>query len=258
MSLLRIAFCFGVIIPALVSAQTARSRKDEQLRGPVRSMVVERVRLSDKDKSSELNRRTVDIASYDEDRRLNERDVYDDYGFLVGRERYRYGPSGLLSESTLFDVVNKKISERRTFQYDSKGKTVSIRTYDTNGRLRFRQDFKNDINGNLLIEVMRTPNKLIGKRISKLDPDGAINEMISYSANGDVEEKWRYTYDALGNLAEESLYNPDGSRRKVFVHRYELDAHGNWIKRSTTVSLDIANEPHYESIFVTYRTIKYF
>jgi len=83
MSLLKIALCFGVMLPTLSSALTSRSKEQDALKGPVRTVSIERVRLSNEDKTRELSRKKLDVVSYDENGRPNERDVYDDYGFLT-------------------------------------------------------------------------------------------------------------------------------------------------------------------------------
>src|SRR6266851_3077818 len=58
MSLLKIVLCFVVMPPALSSAQTSRSREQDALKGPVRIVSVERVRLSNEYKARELNRKS--------------------------------------------------------------------------------------------------------------------------------------------------------------------------------------------------------
>lgn len=257
MSLLKIALCSVVMLPALSSAQTSRSREQDALKGPVRTVSVERVRLSNEDKARELNRKKLDIVSYDEKGRPNERDVYDDYGFFVGRELYQYGLTGLLSASTLSDVTGTRI-ERRVYGYDSDGNTISIRTYDAKGLLRLTQNYKYDFKRNLVEEMTRNSRGVIERGISKLDLNGASKEMVTYDGRGQLKEKWSYAYDGAGNLTDETLYNADGSLRKTLIHTYELDAHANWITRRTTVSLNSSGEPLYESSFVTYRTIKYY
>jgi len=197
----------------------------------------------------------VDAVSY-ENGRPTDRDVYDDYGFLLGREHYQYGETDLLSQSVLRDARGKKI-ELKTYSYNSKGEKILIRTYDAHGRLKVTQNYTYDIKRNLVVEAIRDSSRVIEKKISKLDPNGGTKEVSYYDSRGNLTEKWSFTYDAVGNLREETLYNPDGSRQKRFVHTYELDAHGNWIMRKTTVRLNSPGETLYESTFVTYRMINY-
>src|SRR6266508_4094524 len=112
---LRIALCFSVMLHASSNAQTPRSKEREALKGPVRTVTVETVRLSNEDK--ELRRKKVENVSYDVNRRPKERDVYDDYGFLAGKEFYQYGPTGLMSRSMFSDASSKR-TEVQTYQYD--------------------------------------------------------------------------------------------------------------------------------------------
>ena len=253
---LMVAICFGVIFPPISSmAQTSSSKEQHELHGPVRSVTVERARISNEDKTTELNRKNVDVVSYDDMRRPSKRDVYDDYGFLVGGELYQYSPMGLLSYSIFSDVKGRKI-ERRIYEYDSTEKLISIKTYDGRMRLKFRQDYEHDVSSQRIIEVLRAPDKVVGKTISKLDENGATKEVVYFEASGQVEEKRLYKYDRDGNLAEETRLNADGSVKKRFSHSYQVDHHGNWVIRRTTVSLESVDET-YQSILVTYRTIKY-
>ena len=97
---------------------------------------------------------------------------------------------------------------------------------------------------------------MVGKTISKLDENGTTTEVVYFEASGQVEEKRLYKYDGEGNLAEETRLNADGLVKKRFSHCYQLDPHGNWVVRRTTVSLETVDET-YQSIVVTYRTIKY-
>ena len=253
---LKVAICFGVIFPPISStAQTSPSNEQHELHGSVLSVTIERARISNEDKTTELNRKNVDVVLYDDMRRPSKRDVYDDYGFLVGGELYRYSPVGLLSYAIFSDVKGRKI-ERRVYKYDSTGKLISIKTYDGRMRLKFRQDYQHEVSLRRIIEVIGAPDKVIGQRISKLDENGAIKEIVYFEASGQVEEKRLYKYDLDGNLAEETRLNANGLVKKRFSHCYQVDHHGNWVMRRTTVSLESVDET-YQSIFVTYRTIKY-
>jgi hypothetical protein len=236
-------------------AQISSSKEQQEIHGPVLSVTIERARISNEDKTTELNRKKVDVVSYDDMRRPNKRDVYDDYGFIVGGELYQYSPTGLLSYAIFSDVKGRNI-ERRVYEYDSTGKLISIKTYDGRMRLKLRQDYQHDVKSRRIIEVLRGPDKVVGKTIWRLDENGTTTEVVYFEASGQVEEKRLYKYDGEGNLAEETRLNADGLVKKRFSHCYQLDPHRNWVVRRTTVSLETVDET-YQSIVVTYRTIKY-
>jgi len=64
-----------------------------------------------------------------------------------------------------------------------------MRTYDAKGRLRFRQNYKYDLKGNLIEEITRKSTKVIGKKISKLDLNGASKEVAYYDAGGSAQRE---------------------------------------------------------------------
>lgn len=256
MSIFKIAFCIGLVIPT-AATQTLVSKTSDELHGSVRRVVIESSLLSNVDKPTEGRRRTVMVDSYDENHRISEREVYDDYGFPVGREQYRYGVTGLLLE-VLFNAVDKKMSERRVYQYDSKGGATSIQTFDSTGALKLQQDFNNDRDRNILIETIRTSRGQIGKTISNFDPSGAITEVSFYGPDDSLNEKRRYKYGTDGRVAEEGVYDREGSLKKTYFNSYEVDGRGNWTKKTTKIKLSSPMEPHYEPTFMTYRTIEYF
>lgn len=167
MRILRFAVCFGVLLlPISSTSQISSLRGQGEMHGPVLLVTVESARISNKDESTELNRRKVDVVSYDEIGRPRKRDVYDDYGFRVGTEVYEYSPNGLSCEATFSDLKAKKI-ERRVYEYNSTGKITSIKTYDGRNRLTVQRDYQPDAGSERIIEVIRSPPQ--GRRKNDLE-----------------------------------------------------------------------------------------
>lgn len=256
MSVIKIAVCLGVMLPIISNTQTLGPKYQDALKGPVREVSIEKARLSSEDKGKELSRKKLENVSFDETGKPTERDVYNDYGFFVGKEIYNYDSRGLLSQTTLYDANGKDI-EKSIYGYDSEGKMVLVTTYDVKNQPEFIQNYRYDRKRNLVKEIIRNSSGLLARKQSTFDEKGNIKEVTCYDAAGLLNERWLYKYDVVGNLTEELLYNAQGLLRKRFTHTYELDSQGNWVKRTTTVILNSLGSSS-ESAFVTYRTINYY
>ncbi len=246
------------LLPVNADSQPSLFGKRDDLKGPVRSVRSETARVSSANDGKELSRVKVEAISYNRERKATERSIYDDYGFYLGRETYHYDSKGWLSQENFYDSKSNLI-ETRIYSRDPHGKTIGIKTVDKKGQISRNRDYKHDINGNWVEELIQNSSEIVGKRISKFDSKGNITEVAHYNGQGLLQEKWLFGYDGeTGNPTWEALYNSDGSLRKKLLHNYELDPKGNWIKRITSVHTVSPMSSLNESIFVTYRTITYY
>jgi hypothetical protein len=233
-----------------------------------------------------------DAVTYDKVGNEIERVVYDDYGFLVGKEARAFVGFNLV-ESVLSDPENA-VMEKQTYSYE-KNRLVQILNFDAKGVVYLKQAYIYDAKGNLSEEIYYVKDKLAGKTVYLYDAKGNNSEVaffladgakavapigpclgahrVAYSYNeagkpsvvtayepdGKVKQSWRYGYNAKGNVAEdarESVYS-----NLKFVYTYEYDSGGNWTKRiasiTTTSKLSGDGKPS-ERKAVTTRAITYY
>lgn len=208
-----------------------------------------------------------DSVTYDKIGNEIERVVYDDYGFLVGKEVRTFSSANLIG--TVLSDTKNVLMEKQTYSYENT-RLAQILSLDDKGNVYLKQLHTYDIKGRLSEETYYVNDKAAGKTVYQYDAKGNISEVafyladsskaiapigpclgahkITYSYNensqttgvtayetdGKIRQSWQYTYNAKRNLAEdirESVY----SRRK-FVYTYEYDPNGNWIKQTAAIT----------------------
>lgn len=103
------------------------------------------------DNSKEKGRtKQLDTVTYDTNGNESERIIYDDYGFLVGKEVHTHDAKDNLTESVLSNPKGV-VMERRAYAHDN-SKLVQIITYDGKGRAVLKQVNSHDA---LVVCVMR-------------------------------------------------------------------------------------------------------
>jgi hypothetical protein len=264
---------FAVLILALLlfnsaGAQKKPDREKENLFGAVRSVRSQMKDYVGEDLQEEGRTKQLDMVVYDTKGSEVERTIYDDYGFLVGKEAHTHDASGNLIESILSDDKGVVVG-RRVYTYDN-GKLIQIVSYDGKGNAVLKQVNSYGENGRLLEETYYDPKKAAGKTVHKYDERGNISEVAFYLANGSKAvapigpclgaHRVTYSYDGIGKPIKVVAYKPDGElkqswqysynpkgqiaediresawSRTTFVYTYEYDSHGNWIKQTATVN----------------------
>lgn len=236
--------------------------------------------------------RQLDTVTYDTKGNEIERMIYDDYGFLVGKEVRTRDGDGNLVESALTDPKGA-IMERRVYSYD-KGNLTQIIRYDAKGGAVLRQVDSYDAGGRLVEEAYFDSKKLLGKTVYKYDPKASVSEVSFYMANGSkaiapigpclgahrvtyvnnaegtpsrvvafepdgkLKQSWQYTYTPRGEVAEDVRESSYSVTRFVYV--YEYDSQGNWIKQVATISdhSKFSDDMSYLRKTAVLREIKYY
>jgi len=259
---------FILLLLNSLGAQKKTDREKENLLGAVRSVRSQMAAYID-GKSQEKGRtKQLDVVTYDPTGKEVERTIYDDYGFLVGKEVYTHDAKGNLIERVLSDPKGVVI-ERRVYTYDN-GKLTQIVSYDGKGNIGLKQVNSYDANSRLHEETYYDPKKAAGKTVYKYDEKGSISEVAFYLANGskaiapigpclgahrviysydekgkpikvvayepdgEMKKSWQYSYNPKGQIAED-IRESAWSRTK-FAYTYEYDSQGNWIKQVATVN----------------------
>ena len=266
-------------------------REKEGLLGAVRS--VHSQMIDSVDETLQGKGRTKQLASvtYDTGGNEVERIIYDDYGFLVGKEVHTHDAKGNLIESVLFDPKGA-VMERRVYTQDG-GKLSQITRHDGKGNIGLKQVNFYDANGRIREETYFDPKIAIGKTVYKYDEKENISEVAFYLADGSKAvapigpclgaHNVIYSYDGKGKLTKSVAYEPDGEMKKSwqyaynpkgyiaedmresawsrtkFVYTYKYDSQGNWTEQTATANVQskLTQMESYERKTVILRKITY-
>jgi TonB family protein len=187
---------------------------------------------------------------------LNEIAVYDQRGFLLKKldlmddcvraqhvflenretteEAIYWGDSALVDRTDARGVENV-VRFKRTFTTDAAGNWASVNEFGPDGNLRDRTDYSYDQRGRL-IETKRT------------DRSKKTLEVCSFK------------YNAAGQIEEETCARPEGFfLSETSNYRYEVDAHGNWTRRTGKTRTTASNGKTTErALPPRYRQIEYY
>jgi hypothetical protein len=251
----------------LVDAQKT-DREKAGLLGAVKTVSSKQINYIDGNLEAAGITKQQDSVTYDKIGNETERIVYDDYGFLVGKEVRTFNASANLIQTVLSDPKNA-VLEKQTYSYEN-NRLIQILSFDDKGSVYLKQLHTYDAKGRLTEEVYYLGDKAAGKTVYQYDAKGNISEVafyladgtkaiapigpclsahkksysynetgkitgvIAYETDGKLKQSWQYTYDSKGNLAEdirESVYS-----RKKFLYTYEYDSNANWIKQTAAIS----------------------
>lgn len=286
------ALTLTLLLSNSAGAQKKPDREKENLLGAVRSVRSQMTDFIDEKLQEKGRTKQLDVVTYDTKGNEAERTIYNDYGFLVGKEVRTHDAKGNLIESILSDPKGA-VMERRVYTYDN-DKLTQIVSSDGKGNVGLKQANSYGENGRLREETYYDPKKAVGKTVYKYDEKGSISEVAFYLANdtkavapigpclgahrvtysydekgrpikvvayepdGELKKSWQYSYNLKGQVAED--IRESAWSRTRFVYTYEYDSHGNWIKQIATVndqSKLSQMEPHERKTIIS-REIAYY
>ena len=250
------------------SAQKKTDRERENLLGAVRSVRSQLTDYIGENLVGEGRTKQLDMVFYDANGNEVERTIYDDYGFLVGKELRTYEASGNLIKSVLSDDKGM-VMERKVYAYEH-DKLTEIVSYDGKDNISLKQANTYLKNGRLGEQTYYDSKQAAGKTVYKYDEKGNLSEVTFYLANGSKAvapigpclgaHRVTYSYDDKGRPMKVVAYEPTGEPKKswqysytpqgqivediresewsrmIFVYTYEYDSRGNWIKQIATVT----------------------
>jgi antitoxin component YwqK of YwqJK toxin-antitoxin module len=260
-------FAVPLLFFGLAAAHKVPDREAEHLLGPVRSVSSKITKYipGGSDKAGQTQQQ--DLVAYDDKGNEAERTIYDDYGFLGGRQVSKRDSNGHLVESVLYDPEGATL-ERQVYAY-SDGKLAGTVHYDGKGEVVLREVNSYDEQGRLG-EVTYYEGKQFAKTVYRYDGEGRGSEaafflgdgskaiatigpclgahrmtytydetgrshqVVAYEPDGKVQKSWLYAYNDKGLMSEEKL--ADDHEYTTRLHAYEYDSRGNWIKRVSTVT----------------------
>lgn len=260
------------------SAQDKSDREKASLLGPVRTVHTQNTDYGDGTLKEPLGTRKQDTVTYDQKGNEIERIIYDDYGFLRGKEVRTYDADGNLTDSVFSDET--AVAGRRVYAYQN-GKVTRIVAYDAKGKVETTHVNSYGKDGLLFEEKYLAGGKLLGKTVYKHDQNGNLTEMrfylgngaraiapvgpclgahrmtysynkqnqpikvVAYEANGEFKSRWKYSYDAKGQITADIRETPWS--KQAFAFEYEYDSRGNWTRKIVTkdyasrIAMDMEN-----------------
>jgi hypothetical protein len=249
------ALALPLLLLGLAAAQKGPDRESENLLGPVRSV------------RSQMTEYSEGFSKEDTKGNEVERTIYDDYGFLVGKEVHAHDADGNLVESVLSDPKGV-VLDRQVYAY-ADGKLAEIVSHDGKGDVGLREVSAYDEDGRLSAVTYYEGKEAAGRTAYSYDGKGRVSEaafyladgskavapvgpclgahrvaysyddmgrpvkVIAYEPDGKLKKSWQYSYNSGGQIAED--IREDAWSRTTFVYAYEYDSRRNWIKQIATV-----------------------
>jgi hypothetical protein len=196
-------------------------------------------------------------------KKRNSLENYNEQGNLMRRERYDY--KGNLDDITVYGYIDgNRVSQSKTISREYNPPPVKINPApgasdkESDPRYQTKFAFKYDAQNRLIEHSWFRSN---GERFLRYvyNYTGNQLEKLVYTEDGTVNQRSISTLDNKGNEIEKTSFDPrDGAPGAKYSYVYELDARGNWTKRttSTMVTKDESSQP--EPLYVHYRKITYF
>lgn len=143
-----------------------------------------------------------------------------------------HNKEGFIIESKMYNSKGRLSYKTNKIKY-SKGRIIESTDYDSSGELLSITKYKRDNNGNMLEVTSYNPEgNPLARIVSKYDNTGNRIEEISI-INEIFQYKYILKYDSVENVIEKIEYDKNGLKIATETFSYEIDNHGNWIRRVT-------------------------
>jgi len=230
-------------------AQKAKTdRDDDELKGQVQKVVIEKAKLS-----------KVGAEEFETRRELSEVVTYDNRGDRVRRETY--DKEGLL-ETEVYGyeegdrVVKTELSAGGRERLGGIGPGPAPHS-DLRYSIKFK--YKYDSQGNRTeVARLRNNDRLTTRSVRRFDNQGNKIEESIYALNGSRIRKVSNLFDSHGNITESSHDLADDRFDSRYSYTYEFDAQGNWTKKVTSEWVTKDGKSTSRPYLITYRTLTYF
>jgi TonB family protein len=177
-------------------------------------------------------------------------------GDLIDKMVYSYGPDRRLIQKRV-EKARDSPASKAVFSYDDKGRIVeklSTNIKDGDGMKVVYSYYESQ--GKLEYVGYDLKGTQLSRTIQKYDKRGRLIEEEFFQSPGSGRvSRWSFVYDALGNIAEETLHLLDaiGGWR----YEYQNDSHNNWTKRTTFAVANKGGTVISQPVEITYRAIAY-
>ena len=220
-------------------------RELDELNGLVRFVRIDTEHVRDQSGNPKNNRRSIEkIAAYDLNGRITEEISGFGNNCASSRRVYSYDAAGNRTETVYWgkDVVpgsktdstqphGAPLERKQVFKLNRSGERSEVDEYDKAGTL-------------------------LTKILYKYDDKGRVKEVVEESDS--VSYRCEFKYNDSGLPSEKICKYPDFRGRDKTQYSYEVDAGGNWIKRTARTASIAPNGSVYESTRISYREFQYY
>jgi hypothetical protein len=251
-----IAFTISSFGQSQASAQVKTDWDQDELKGKVKSITVERVTFSEKFGKWEESDRTMEsVKSYDEKGTSIDIQNYAD-GVPTLKITFKHDDSGRISGGDLSDAGGN-FAGKQLYSFDGRGNLVEDASYSGDGSLDQKLIFTFDNAHNPISVVVYSSDGQVMETVKYLyDKTHGITETDEYDANAALSGKSIQKHDAKGLETTETYYAADGSI--AWIKTYKYDIAGNWAKSTITNRVTKFGKTYDEPSSAEYRTIEYY
>lgn len=181
---------------------------------------------------------TTDVFQYDEQDRLVEKQARKAGQTIEWKWTYQHDIANQSVTERLYDFENNLVGVEVHY-FENAVKTFE-EVYDQDHQLIHKHVFEHqrqDDSSETIIRTFDQRGQLIKTRNYIYDAQDRLQDKFLYYASGMLEIREKFRYDERGNAIEEISYHPDGSIQYRYLHHYEFDPVGNWIKKQTHVRM---------------------
>ena len=196
----------------------------------------------------DINNRIKETTEYDtlETPYSKTKNIYNAAGLLIERTletttngvltfKITYNEKGLISSEHVFN--GNSIVKCSAYSYDELGNkfvTDSVVISSASNKKFKSQTEKYDNNGNMLEQVSYDiDGKLSLKYEYKFNASNNNIEFACYGTNAVLEGNYIYKFDTKMNMVEEEKFTANKNTTETIIYEYKYDAQGNWIERTT-------------------------
>lgn len=233
----------GVASPAVEDPWVNSLQSAARVRGPVQTVTLEDAELSTDGSQRTLSRHPQVKFHYDQSGRLAKSEYLTDGGGPSTFTVYSYDDEGRLQREAHLNILHGETSETR-YRYDDEGRPVEQTQVDAaDGTVLAKRVFTYN-EGDGSTEIVSYRGKKLQARLSVLrDARGLIVETGHTAfgpderADSSVAGRAVISYDAMGNIKTERLFDSGGRLVEEAAHTYEYDAYQNWVKRVKEIKI---------------------
>lgn len=244
------------------------TRATNELIGPVRTVTIKKLGYSA-------------TETYDRAGHLIETAIDIPYADTATYSLFRYDKNGHLQEELALDSNGKLMFRKRViYARDSEGRDTASVTTSEEGDFQHAEFFQYDRRGHLWEQLWvnhsmaykslfdRLGRRIYSARYSKgqllsefkhqYDPQGRVQELVIYNAQGVVTGRVANDYDDRGRRVRATTEMLGENQQRKWITAYEYDDMGNWIKELTTEQSSTSGKVPASAVLVQERQIQYY
>lgn len=195
-----------------------------------------------------------EVVIYNSDKKIKEKQEYNSEGELRTRDVYTYKNNNRFLETKNVSVKNLKETDKWEYSFDGNG-NVTTQKYWQYGKLYAFEEFKYNVNNQIVEYVLRTPKSIGAIELYEYNSNNQLVKKYDGKLDGSKELGRTYQYDSIGNVNECISINPMGKEKRTSIS-YTYDENSNWIKSIIVSDDDLFDNK--KSTFIVERSIEYF